>query len=168
MSCTCQKCMNACRYYPGWMLPEEAERAIAAGFGSSLMLDYFCPDSRLGNKEDILVLCPAMSSFESRIAPFISSGNCTFLENNLCKIHSSGFKPHQCVSSFACKNEGHDKLYYARLWDNPKAQELVEYWRNHHETSDDGSFANSTSSLAVENDSGKTFAEIIEREWERL
>lgn len=146
-SCTCEECVSCCKSYPGWFTPDEALRAIEAGFASRFMLDWFEPDSRLGNKERIFVLSPAGVGFEGRSAPEYSIGEllqfvvtgtnpidlrCTFLtQDEKCEIHNTLFKPVQCRSFNQCDESTHDnwvnKLEVAKLWEG--RQDVVEKWK---------------------------------------
>lgn len=128
--CSCVECCSACKSYPGWMNFEEAKKAIDAGLANKLMLDYYTPDARYGNSENIWVLCPAIVGYEGKEAASWPEGKCTFFKNKKCTIHSSGFKPQQCRSTFICKNEGDDKKAFLPTWDTPKAKALIEQWRH--------------------------------------
>jgi hypothetical protein len=57
-------------------------------------------------------------------------GTCTFLdENKLCQIHSSGFKPYECVKEFGCDTREESFRPEIKLaWDTKEAQDLVSVW----------------------------------------
>lgn len=136
MDCACHECVSRCRAYPGWMSPENAKAAIEAGMYGRLMLDWWEPDERLGNKERVFVLAPASAGAEGQLAPdtfdfvFGDNNECTFLtKDNRCEIHNSGYKPVQCVTTMACKNEGLDKIDIVRDWDTDAGREIVKLWR---------------------------------------
>ena len=136
--CKCKECISRCKSYPGWMMPDEAQRAIDAGRAEDLMLDYFCPDSKVGNTENIYVLVPASIGHRGALAPFLGfevmfggpSERCVMLEDGLCTIHDSGFKPRQCRSVFACRGEGDSKYDIVPAWRAPEALALVERWKS--------------------------------------
>lgn len=96
-SCTCDKCVEKCRFKPGWFLPGEAEKvaeylgiSLEELFQKFLMADYLV--TRLG---DILVLSPAiLGRIPGTRFPDNPSGQCIFLEKGLCSIHS--VKPYEC------------------------------------------------------------------------
>lgn len=144
-NCTCEKCVERCRVYPGWMTPAEGLRAIKAGFAKRLMRDWWESDGSVAGR--IFVLAPAVLGCEGNDAPELTTsqlldlalgsslylGNCTFLNNNeRCDIHSSGFKPTQCRHTFGCKpglGSRYDKKNLMRLWDSDKGRAVIEEWR---------------------------------------
>jgi Fe-S-cluster containining protein len=142
-SCTCSACVRNCERNPGWMSLEEAEKAIGAGMATRLMRDWLEADGELGNKARIYVLSAASIGHEGTDAPEIdfadalmmlmgtewTKGRCTFLKNNLCQIHDSGFKPQQCRESMGCKEEpGPDNFAMARQWNTEEGRALVARW----------------------------------------
>lgn len=136
--CQCRACVSRCSAYPGWMMPDEAARAIEAGRAMDLMLDWFCPDENIGNKEDIFVLVPASVGRRGQRAPLLGfealfgkmNEPCTLLKDGLCTIHDSGFKPRQCRTVFACRGLGDDKYAIVPAWRAPEALALVERWKS--------------------------------------
>lgn len=133
-SCKCSVCVGACEKNPGWMSPPEAMRAIAAGYGGQLMVDWWEPSANYGNDERIYLLCPASAGHQADMAPEMSffdfsftKGRCTFLEDGLCAIHDSGFKPMQCRTMIHDEEQSGyaSNMEMIRLWDNAEAQRLV-------------------------------------------
>jgi Fe-S-cluster containining protein len=143
--CTCETCISYCRR-PGWFTPEEAQMAIASGYGKLLMLDYWVSS---GDKEDIFLLCPANPGYERQSAPEVSLltmalyaavgtsnplySGCTMLStDNRCGIHA--IKPLECKvahHAFPDASTGlHEEI--AMLWDNDAAQLIVNQWRKHY------------------------------------
>lgn len=141
-SCTCRECVDACKHYPGWMTPEEADKAINEGLAKRLMLDWFCADKEFNYKK-IFVLCPASLGYEGKKAPEdigfspllvgYFPGRCTFLKNDRCEIHSSGHKPMHCREGRACVDDGKtgygEKIKVARLWNTTEGKALLRKWR---------------------------------------
>ena len=146
-ACSCTQCVECCEHYPGWMTIAEAEAALAAGMAGRLMLDWFEPDSKLKNEERIYVLCPAGRGYEGRAAPstddlfsggFLSAilGDstpmpCTFLENGLCSIHESGFKPLMCRATMGCGEDDQTITKHAMVpeWDSARGKAVIAKWR---------------------------------------
>lgn len=146
-SCTCHKCVGACKNRPGWMMPHEAMTAIKAGLAHKLMRDWVEPCEELKNKERIWVLAPASVSYEGKDAPEMdwwavisgnwSMGRCVFLENARCSLHNSGFKPHQCRLSVPCdeKNNYNDPAHEAsnisvgKAWDTAEGKRAMTAWK---------------------------------------
>ena len=152
MTCDCAKCRTLCERNPGWMTPDEARAAIAAGFARSLMCDWFEPDYEVGNDDDVYVLCPASEGYGGQLAPempgggdFFSSymlaqtwskGRCVLLTpEGHCRIHGSGFKPIACRMTFGCNNvdtnaRGHPASNYeiAKLWNTEEGRRVVDIW----------------------------------------
>jgi Fe-S-cluster containining protein len=113
------------------MTPDEAEKAIEQGFGARLMADWW-----VGKDENIFVLCPASLGYEGKDAPEISLfnlfsglGQCTFLKDNLCEIHDSGFKPLLCRETLCCGEHYPSKEQVVPLWNTDRGRALVERWR---------------------------------------
>jgi Fe-S-cluster containining protein len=144
-SCTCPECVSLCEDNPGWMTPAEARRAIEAGLGGRLMVDWLEPCSEVGNERRLYLLCPAaegceggacreFSTFELLTVAMVGGGackgRCTFLKDGLCEIHSSGFKPVQCRKSFECRGnpEYPDNYAVARLWDTEEGRAVMAMW----------------------------------------
>lgn len=146
--CTCDACVARCVAFPGWMRPLEAEMALNAGLAQRLMLDWFEPDDDYGNNDRIDVLCPAAVGRGGHFAPEMSllgmlsnelpPSRCTFLIGNRCDIHSSGFKPSQCRTVFACRpGYGEQKIDIIPAWDTSYGRRIVMRWRklvNNYET----------------------------------
>ena len=139
--CTCTRCIECCKHNPGWMTPEEAAAAIDAGHSGRLMLDWLEPCDELKNKKRIYILAPASIGHEGSNAPEMpsfdltwSKGRCTFLKNNRCEIHNSGFKPLQCRESLACnpsRSIGYLNNYaIAPLWKTGEAKSIVKRWKS--------------------------------------
>lgn len=143
-SCACAKCVAICNN-PGWMTPEEAEAAIAAGLGPRLMADWMEPCSELGNAERVFIICPASEGYEGGNARdfefnellmmafgpgLITKGRCNFLrDDHRCELHDTPHKPKQCRECFGCRPDGPDNYEMGRLWNNETAQALIEKWR---------------------------------------
>lgn len=142
-SCACQKCQSECLHNPGWFTPEEAAKAIAAGYARKLMRDWLEPSSKLGNEDRIYLLAPAARGCEGDDAPELefdfveiifnglSKGRCVFFDKNgRCELYDSGFKPIQCRTALMCGPcDGYQGNYaVAKLWATPEARRLVEKW----------------------------------------
>src|SRR5512138_1982346 len=87
--CSCAVCMSYCRR-PGWWTIEEARCAMEAGYARRMMLEM-SPDRAFG------VLSPAFKGCELQLASNEYAGNgCTFLQEGLCELHSTGLMPLEC------------------------------------------------------------------------
>lgn len=141
MLCKCDRCVSLCRRNPGWMTPEEAQKAIEAGFAKSLMRDWLEPCDEVGNEERIYLLAPASEGCEGQDAPefdfftFLTNTNlckgpCVLLEDGLCKIHDSGFKPIQCRENHGHGKDGYVVTNYdvAKLWDTEIGKQTLANW----------------------------------------
>lgn len=139
-SCTCEKCVAACTRVPGWMTPDEAQAALDEGHAGRLMRDWFEPDRELGNKKRIYVLCPASLGREGSDAPdslhmlFLGYfGRCTFLRENRCELHDTGFKPVMCRTALLCQPDKQspegDKMPVAKLWNTRHGRAVVKRWK---------------------------------------
>ena len=135
-SCTCPTCISACRQFPGLMTPAEAVAAISAGYASRLMEDWLEPSDEFSNEERIYMLAPASLGHEGAFAPemewgdfFFIKGQCTFLKNDRCEIHDSGFKPIQCRYAHCSEMKANPSNYdMARMWDTPEGEAALELW----------------------------------------
>lgn len=143
-SCTCSTCTSHCHRVPGWMLPEEARKAVDAGYAPKLMIDWFD-----GKDGPLFVLCPAAQFHEGERAPTwdemtggdwmrgwlgnVSKGRCAFLsEVGRCTIHDSGFKPIHCRQAFhdstkVIREPDNEKI--AGAWQTTDAKALIEEWK---------------------------------------
>lgn len=156
-SCSCEKCIEACRRFPGWMTIAEAAAMIAAGMGDKLMLDWMEPSEKLGTTSRIYVLCPASKHHEGGLAPgmdeFYPDNNgsfletllittfnippvampCTLLVDGKCSIHDTSFKPIMCRELMQCQDIGIHKFDMAPEWDSEAGRSLVADWCRHHD-----------------------------------
>ncbi len=87
--CSCKVCLSYCRR-PGWWTVDEAARAMEAGYAERMMLEM-SPDRSFG------VLSPAFRGCEMQFAAQQFAGRgCTFLQDQLCELHGTGFMPLEC------------------------------------------------------------------------
>ena len=139
--CTCPECVSCCERNPGWMTPEEAVKSITAGLGWKLMRDWLEPCSEVGNEDRIYLLAPASIGCEGADAPEFSfadmlfgkanKGRCVFLEDGLCGLHATDYKPRQCRETMGCvPGVGPDNYEMARLWDTDEGREALILWSN--------------------------------------
>jgi hypothetical protein len=125
--CSCEVCLGFCAR-PGWWTVSEAAQALAAGYGSRMMLEM-APDLTFG------VLSPAFCGCEGfyAINEYKDRG-CNFLKENLCELHGTGFQPLECRF---CHHDrpGQGPICHAELekdWHTPAAQVLVQRWAKIH------------------------------------
>lgn len=130
--------MRACESNPGWMSPEDAEKAMEAGLAGRMMRDWYVSGGNID------VLAPASIGCEGRDAPDMDlgsmlkfliqgswgKGRCTFLKDGLCELHDSGYKPMQCRESYCCKSEGPSNLEMSEMWDTPYGRQMVARWKD--------------------------------------
>ena len=136
-SCACTQCRALCEFIPGWMMPEEARRAIAEGLAHRLMLCWYTG----GGQKRIYVLSPAVAGYEGKIGPQAvmsgkdwKRGTCTFYKNQRCEIHASGFKPLECRLALSCDvaigrqaDDAH-KQEIPRAWDSWRSRRIIKRW----------------------------------------
>lgn len=99
IECECDVCTSACHKKPGWFLPEEIKPAAdflglteKEFFDQFLAVDYYC---RTEDSETKFVLSPInINSTPGEMFPFYPEGQCIFLKDNKCSIHSA--KPFEC------------------------------------------------------------------------
>lgn len=146
--CDCAKCRDACRHNPGWFLPEEARKAIKAGYAPKMMRDWLEPSRQLGNDDRIYVLAPAALGCEGDDAPELmiysvfdmfkpyEKGRCVLhTKDGLCEIHASGFKPFQCKAVTICGSAPYDgngpagNYEIARAWNTDLGRAVVAEWQ---------------------------------------
>ena len=137
-TCSCTNCVSLCEKNPGWMTPEEALKAIASGHATRLMRDWLEPCQEVGNDKRIYVLAPASLCCEGIDAPefdlfsIISGtaekGRCTFLNNRLCDLHTTDYKPMQCRENMGCVEIGLDNYEMARMWNNDQGRKTIAWW----------------------------------------
>ncbi len=121
--CTCDTCLGYCAR-PGWWTVEEAKRALEAGYGNRMMLEV-APELTFG------VLSPAFKGCERSFATNQSAQNgCTFLKNERCELHGTGYQPLECRFCHHARC-GWGKNCHADLetdWKTPAGQTLVNRW----------------------------------------
>ena len=118
-SCTCKKCVNACKISPGWFAPGEAEKAaelLGMPFKEFrqkyIIIDYWVDGAnvyaprKLGVDEDLDLASYGYGFTEAR---------CTFLdENDRCKIHAA--KPMECREAMCCEPTMMEREDIQQLW----------------------------------------------------
>jgi hypothetical protein len=123
VACSCEVCLGYCAR-PGWWTVAEAERALEAGWGPRMMLEM-SPEGTFG------VLSPAFKGSEGGLANNLASaGGCTFLKEQRCELHGSGFQPLECRFCHHARR-GLGPLCHADLesdWHTPLGQALVQSW----------------------------------------
>ncbi len=121
--CGCEVCLGYCKR-PGWWSVAEAARALEAGYGGRMMIE-FSPERAWA------VLSPAFKGCEGNfaLAHFTDQG-CTFLEQGLCALHGTGCQPLECRF---CHHDraGLGPRCHADLerdWNTPAGQALAARW----------------------------------------
>ena len=123
--CSCNICRDYCQR-PGWWTPEEVQRAIGAGYGKRMMLE-FSPDKTFS------VLSPAFRGNEENFAMQLYSGNgCTFLQNGLCELFGTGFQPLECrYCHHLRKGKGIScHLAIGKEWKKNSSKRIIIQWGN--------------------------------------
>jgi hypothetical protein len=121
--CSCTICKGFCAR-PGWWTPAEARKALAAGYGDRMMLEI-APERTFG------VLAPAFKGCEMDFAwQEYSHLGCTFLQDGMCELHSTGYLPFECRF---CHHErlGSGKECHAEIereWHRSKGEVLIRHW----------------------------------------
>jgi len=133
-SCTCQNCVNDCKYRPGWFLPGEAEKVaeflgmnLQELFNTKLGVDYWVGTPRGPILSNILLLAPATATMTpGTMYGFSPIGQCVFLKKDRCLIHP--VKPYECKMAFHEHVEGEPNrhLEVAHAWDKPEHQSAIE------------------------------------------
>lgn len=127
----CYEGITACLDRPGWFSPADAARAMDAGLAKSLMLDYWEADGSLGHTE---VIGAPISGYEGRRAPYSPVGECGFLKDSKCSIHSSGFKPLECSVSCCKLKQPNLHMKIAKMWASDEGRKAVERWKRETQT----------------------------------
>ncbi len=121
--CDCEICKSYCKR-PGWWTVEEALNAMNAGYSNRMMLEM-APEMTFG------VLSPAFKGCEGNYALTIfSNQGCTFLKNNLCELHGTGFQPLECRYCHH-NRKGLGKVCHSDLekdWHTPDGKALIAQW----------------------------------------
>jgi Fe-S-cluster containining protein len=116
--CKCDKCQEACKYTPGWFLPNEAEKAaqylgisLQQFFSRFLGINWWEENSEL---DTTFVLAPSIIDMEPGTEyPGDPRGQCIFFKDGLCEIHA--------VKPFECAQGMHDEPTNGRHFDVAKA-----------------------------------------------
>lgn len=121
--CACEICLAYCRR-PGWWTVEEADSAIVAGYGGRMMLEM-APDRSFG------VLSPAFKGCEANFALDVCSvRGCTFLKDDRCELHGTGFQPLECRFCHHDRRGLGPKCHadIERDWNTSRGRVLVVRW----------------------------------------
>src|ERR1043165_1407966 len=123
MDCSCQACVNACSYKPGWFLPGEAEKvaehkgvSLEALFKNSLAVDWWDDF----DEDDVFLLAPAIRDSEAGTEyPSEPRGVCVFLKGGRCDIHT--------VKPFECREYLHGESHEEN---HQRHRTVMEAWRD--------------------------------------
>lgn len=121
--CSCNICVSYCAR-PGWWTVEEARLALQAGYGGRMMLE-------VSPEHDFGVLSPAFKGCEGGIAfEEFARHKCTFLQDNLCELHGTGFQPLECRVCHHERPGVGPKCHAAILedWKTLPGRQLVARW----------------------------------------
>lgn len=121
--CSCEICLSYCKR-PGWWTVNEADRAIEAGYANRMMLEM-APDLCFG------VISPAFRGCEVNFASNLFAGNgCTFLKDQRCELHGSGFQPLECRFCHHDRAGEGKKCHYAieKEWNSLRGKSIVVKW----------------------------------------
>lgn len=123
--CSCPECTAYCQR-PGWWTPEEAEKAIIAGYAKRMMLE-------ISPEKTFCVLSPAFKGNEVNFAFQLNAKNgCTFLKNGLCELFGTGYQPLECrFCHHSRKGKGilcHQAI--EKEWMKNKAKRIIIRWGN--------------------------------------
>jgi Fe-S-cluster containining protein len=126
--CSCKRCKEECRRCPGWFTPEEAVKAIEAGYAPRMSAVVQLHHKTL---RPITALAPSVIGSEGK-RYYHRAGRCTFLNHlDRCEIHRSGFKPVECRLGFSCRpSTNPNELEMFAMWDTPEGKSAVEKWRS--------------------------------------
>lgn len=134
-SCACSSCKRACQNRPCWGTPDEVEKMLDAGFADKLMLDWWEPDRRTGNRHAVYIVAPAARGYEKRHAPNWPTGvTCTLLTSDQkCPLHDTGYKPLEArvVSHATGLSVSQDvRVFIVKQWMTKRGVALVQRWKN--------------------------------------
>lgn len=96
-NCNCQECQNACKFRPGWFLPEQVEQLykyfkvnnIEELLKKGFAIDWW------NSENDILILAPNIKNNENNIQyPDDPRNECVFYNNKKCDIYD--VRPIEC------------------------------------------------------------------------
>lgn len=123
--CSCSICLSYCRR-PGWWTVDGARGAIEAGYANRMMLEM-SPDRSFG------VLSPAFIGCEMDFAASqYAAGGCTFLKDQRCELHGSGWMPLECRFCHHDRPGMGPRCHadIAKDWNSAAGRDLVVRWSN--------------------------------------
>ena len=121
--CSCDICLGYCKR-PGWWTVEEAARVFEYGYANRMMLEM-APERSFG------VLSPAFKGCEGDFAlEQYADRGCTFLKENLCELHGTGFQPLECRFCHHDRPGMGDRCHadIEKEWNTPTGRGLVVRW----------------------------------------
>lgn len=130
-SCTCDNCVAACQYKPGWFKFGEIEKAAAhlgislqEFFDKYLMVEYWIADDDSDGKDVFLPSLITAGQEPARIADWrFRPSPCVFLKDRKCSIHA--VKPFECASMLHGEDNRINHVEAMKSWNNPEAQAQI-------------------------------------------
>lgn len=133
-SCSCEKCRSACKYKPGWFMPDQIKVlannmgiTIEELFKTKLAVDWWEAGDDCDN--DIFVLAPVLKS-EKAGTEYLPNprGRCVFFtDDGKCEIHKKG-KPFECKKTKVCKKSNNNNTLHkttALKWNSKENQDMI-------------------------------------------
>lgn len=127
--CDCIRCSSMC-HAPCCGTPKDFERLMDAGYGKRLMYDDLPGGATM--------LKPALKGYEGLTAPWktYSHMGCTFWENGLCQLHTSGLKPSQgklALHDQSEEDQAHIADFLDKSWKAKNAKKTLKRWKELYE-----------------------------------
>ncbi len=131
IECKCDGCKNACKYRPGWFLPNQVNSLL--GYFNVKTIEELLKTGKVaidwweGDDPDILILAPNIINNTEIYYPADPRNRCVFYNNELCDIHK--IKPYECsMYSHEDKDDGEDR--HRKIMNKWKAVGILEEFRN--------------------------------------
>lgn len=123
---------------PGLFTPAEAMKAIGAGLSDRMMAVgyddergiYRCLAPLTAPKDG--VYHPTAITPHLRLETASAKGRCTFFTaDNLCEIHATGFKPHECAMLICSPDRQRPTVTNGAIrdaWASPEGRRVISVW----------------------------------------
>jgi len=125
--CDCKSCQNACKYRPGWFLPNQVadiekffNKPISLLLGEKLSIDWW-------EEENILILAPQLKNNDDIQYPADPRGECVFFNDNKCDIHK--IKPFECAEYLHDENIIKNKERHKFVKDEWKKSNILNKYK---------------------------------------
>ena len=132
-NCACEQCIGMCKGTPCYGTVEEIDKLIDLGFANKMMMIHTEVQTDDFDWDTFDLITPALKGYEGKYESYYTFGECALLENDLCLVHHTGFKPLEARVA-NCKIKGGTSALREDIrrmwWESKDAERVVEKWKD--------------------------------------